>query len=99
MRDPQPRRRFTELLVFGNSDEVPHLSEFHIRHCGTARPPSVHSASSVSSKLESHEVEASPGSPGRLNKVGGYPVRIKIINPDHSALVGIGSNSGGLESA
>jgi len=41
MRDPQPRRRFTELLVFGNSDEVPHLSEFHIRYCGTARPPSV----------------------------------------------------------
>jgi len=58
-----------------------------------------YSASSVSSRLESHEVEASPDSPGRLNKVGGYPVRIKIINPDHSALVGIGSNSGGLESA
>ena len=58
-----------------------------------------YSASSVSSKLESHEVEASPGSPGRFNKVGGYPVRIKITNPDHSALVGIGSNSGGLESA
>jgi hypothetical protein len=33
------------------------------------------------------------------DKVGGYPVRIKITNPDHSALVGIGSNSGGLESA
>ena len=32
------------------------------------------------------------------DKVGGYPVRIKITNPDHSALVGIGSNSGGLES-
>ena len=31
--------------------------------------------------------------------MGGYPVRIKITNPDHSALVGIGSNSGGLESA
>ena len=33
------------------------------------------------------------------DKVGGYPVRIKITNLDHSALIGIGSNSGGLESA
>jgi hypothetical protein len=33
------------------------------------------------------------------DKVGGYPVRIEIANPDQSALVGIGSNSGGLESA